>query len=111
MGKNKFPAEFVWSYENFCKFYGKQIIEKETTPVAMATPEQLQRVAKLIDIVKVDDATVNKWFLKADVDSFDEMSDEQIQKVIEFLEKKVAPLLEKEEEKMNTEVKTKKEKK
>lgn len=111
IGKNKFPAEFIWSYENFCKFYGKQIIEKETIPVAMATPEQLQRVNKLIEIVKVEDTTINKWLLKADVDSFDEMSDEQIQKVIEFLEKRVAPLLEKEEEKMNTEVKTGKGKK
>jgi len=111
LGKSRFPKEFVWSYENFCKYYGKEIIEKETTPVIMATEEQIQRVNKLIAIVKVDNDTVNKWFLKADVDSFEEMSGEQIQKVIEFLEKKVEPLLEKDEEKMNENAKTGKEKK
>src|SRR3990167_8248996 len=48
LGKEKFPAEFVWSYVNFCKFYGKQIIEKEVIPVKMATKEQIERVNKLI---------------------------------------------------------------
>ncbi len=111
LGKNKFPAEFIWSYDNFCKFYGKEIIEKEATPIVMATSEQVARANKLIEVVKVDEGTVNKWLEKADVDSFDEMSGEQITKVIEFLEKKVASLVEKHEETMQTELKDKIEKK
>lgn len=95
LGKNKFPAEFIWSYDNFCKYYGKEIIERESKPIVMATKEQIERANKLIEVVKVDDETVNKWLAKADVDSFDEMSGEQIQKVIEFLEKKVESIVDK----------------
>jgi len=98
--KNKFPADFVWSYENFCKFYGKEIIEKEVTPIVMATKEQIARANKLIGVVKVDEDTVNKWLAKADVDSFDDMSGEQIQKVIDFLDKKVASIVEQNDEAM-----------
>lgn len=106
MSKAKFPAEFVWSYDNFCKFYGKEIIEKESTPVIMATPEQVARANKLINVVKVDEDTVNKWLAKADVDSFDDMNGEQIVKVIEFLEKKVSSLVDKNNEALQEEVKT-----
>jgi hypothetical protein len=110
LGKQKFPKDFEWNYENFCKFYGKEIIEREAEPVKMATKEQIERANKLIEVVKVDDETVNKWLAKADVDSFDEMTGEQIQKVIEYLEKKVASLVEKQEETMQAELKDKVEK-
>jgi len=93
IGKQKFPAEFTWSYDNFKKFYGAQIIEKESTPVAMATKEQVERVKKLIEIVKVDDETITKWFTKADVDTWKEMNSDTIQKCIDFLEKKVEGLV------------------
>ena len=95
LGKEKFPVEFIWSYVNFCKFYGKQIIEKEVIPVKMATKEQIERVNKLIGIVKVENEILMKWFSRADVDNFDEMNEEQIVKVIEFLEKKVEGLVDK----------------
>lgn len=89
IGKQKFPAEFAWSYDNFKKFYGAQIIEKEATPVAMATKEQVERVKKLTEIVKVDGETIQKWLTKADADEFSDLNSEQIIKVIQFLEKKV----------------------
>lgn len=114
VGKQKFPAEFIWNYDNFKKFYGAEIIEKESIPVAMATKEQIERVKKLIEVVKVDDETVTKWMDKADVDAWEEMNAEQIQKCIDFLEKKVAGLVEKQETQMqeglHEEVKNRKEK-
>jgi len=94
IGKQKFPDEFVWSYDNFKKFYGAEIIEKEATPVAMATKEQIERVNKLIEVVKVDEETITKWLTKADADDFSDLNNEQITKVIDFLEKKVTGLVE-----------------
>lgn len=88
-GQQKFPEEFIWSYENFLKFYGKEIIEKESTPLDMATPEQVSRIKKLIDFVKVDQEEINKWFAKADVSEWDEMTSEQINKCIAFVEKRL----------------------
>jgi GTPase SAR1 family protein len=108
IGKQKFPADFIWSYDNFCKFYGKEIIEKEATPIIMATDEQVARANKLIEVVKVDEGTVNKWLEKADVDNFSEMTGEQITKVIEYLEKKVASLVDKQETELQASLKKEK---
>lgn len=91
-GMQKFPPEFEWSYTNFLKFYGKDIIEKEAEPVAMASDDQIQRVKELVDVVKVSEEEINKWMTKADVSDWEEMTSDQIQKCIVFLEKKIAGL-------------------
>jgi len=88
IGKNKFPPEFEWSYEAFKKFYGATVIEKASTPVSMATKEQVAKVKEMLEIVKVEESEINKWLTKADADSFDEMTAETIGKIIEYLEKK-----------------------
>ena len=95
-GCQKFPPEFEWSYDNFLKFYGKDIIEKEAQPVAMATKEQVARVKELVDTVKVEEEEINKWMSKADVNSWEEMTGEQLKKCIDFLTKKVEKLTDKE---------------
>ena len=99
IGKRKFPDEFVWSYENFLKFYGQEIIEKESTPVAMATQQHIDKINKLIQIVNIDDETITKWFTKADINSFDEMTADQIEKCIKYVEKKLDKLKNGKEEK------------
>jgi len=86
---NKFPEEFEWSYENFKKFYGADIIEREAIPVVMASNEQVAKLNRLIEIVKISDDQINKWLTKADVDSFDQFNAVQITKCIEFVEKKL----------------------
>lgn len=90
--ENKFPSEFVWNYKNFCKFYGKNILEKESTPIIMATLEQVEKVKKLIETVKIEESQINQWFSKADVDNWDEMKGETIQKCIDFLQSKINDL-------------------
>lgn len=89
IGKNKFPAEFEWSYENFKKFYGAEIIEKEAQPVTLATAEQLAEIAHLVNVVKVDETTISTWLTKADADKWDEMTSDQIQKCIDYLKSKI----------------------
>lgn len=89
IGKNRFPASFEWSYPNFLKFYGQEIIERASDPVAMSSKEQVAEVIRLLDVVKVDDETVSDWFTRADVDAWEEMSGERIQKCIDFLKKKI----------------------
>lgn len=98
-GMNKFPSEFEWSYENFLKFYGKDIIEKEAVPVPMATEKEVLRVQELTQVVNVDETDINKWFTKAGVDAWEEMTKEQIEKCIQFLEKKIARISQDSEEK------------
>ena len=88
-GLQKFPLEFEWSYENFCKFYGREILEKDAAPVLMATEEQVERIKQLVTTVRLDEETINKWFTKADVNNWDEMTTDQISNCIDFVEKKI----------------------
>lgn len=92
IGEAKFPTEFEWSYENFCKFYGKEIIEKESVPILMSTPEQVERLEKLVKTVNLEPEIINKWLSKADVDSFAEMTDTQIQACIGMVEARIKDL-------------------
>lgn len=89
IGKSRFPPSFEWNYKNFLEFYGKEVIERAADPVAMSTKEQVAEVVRLLDVVKIDDETVSDWFTRADVDSWEEMSGERIQKCIDFLKKKI----------------------
>ena len=92
IGEAKFPAEFEWSYKNFCKYYGKEIIEKESTPVLMATGEQVEKLEKMIEVLNLDLEIINKWHNKADTTEFSEMTADQIGKCIEYVEKKLEDL-------------------
>lgn len=90
VGKSKFPQEFEWSYANFLIYYGKDALEREATPVPLASPEQVDEVKRLLSIVKVDDNFEVDCLTKADVDNWNELTSEKISKVIEHLNKKLA---------------------
>jgi len=81
-------------YEKFAELYGKDVLEKDAVPQVMASKEEIDRVKKLIEIVKVDDDVIEKWFVKAAVEDWAEMNSETIQKCIKFLEAKVEGLVE-----------------
>lgn len=89
MGQAKFPQEFEWSYKNFLVYYGKEALEREATPIPLATPEQVQEVKRLLGIVKVDDNFEADILTKADVDAWEEMTADKIGKTIDFLSKKL----------------------
>lgn len=90
VGKAKFPAEFEWSYKNFLVYYGKEELERESVPTPLATPEQVAKVKELLGIVKVEDNWETDCLTKADVDTWDELTAEKIQKAIDFLSKKLS---------------------
>lgn len=89
IGKNKFPQEFEWSYANFLIYYGKDALERESTPVPLASPEQVDEVKRLLSIVKVDENWETDCLTKADVDGWEELTAEKIGKAIDFLQKKL----------------------
>lgn len=92
IGEPKFPKEFEWSYQNFCNYYGKDEIEKESAPVPLATAEQAKELYQLISVVNVDKEEVQKWLDKADCDEFSEMTEAQILKCIDHVKKKLQTL-------------------
>lgn len=98
-GQQKFPEEFLWSYENFLKFYGAEIIEKESTPVLLATKEQLERVIFLITTINYSQDEIDKVWKKYDIESWDEMESEVLDKFIKHLEKKISDVVQPKEKK------------
>lgn len=84
------------SYDKFAELYGAATIEREAVPVQLASAESIARIYKLIEGLKVDTDTTDKWFKKCNVEGFEEMSETQIQSLIAFCEKQIMALTMKE---------------
>jgi len=81
---------FPLTYDEFAARYGKEFIEAGSDIVLMALPEQIAEVKKLLEIVKIDEVTIQKGFTKANVESWEEMTQEQIAAWQKFLKGKLA---------------------
>lgn len=82
-----FGESFPWSYEEFAKRYGKEVIEQSAETIVLATKEQLSEMKHLMETVKLPDGQEDKWFKAAGVEGWDDMSSERIAKAIEHIKK------------------------
>lgn len=82
------------SYDKFAELYGRETVEREANPIQLASIDDIARINALIEGLKIDAETIEKWFKKCNVESFIEMSDVQIKSLIEFCEKKALGLME-----------------
>ncbi len=82
---------FDWGYQPFAERYGKDIVEASAEAITLATAEQVAEITRLLELVKIDEATVEKWKTKAGAETFAEFSEEQAGKVIEALNNKLNP--------------------
>lgn len=80
---------FALDYQGFADRYGKDVIEKAVTPIALATLEQVAEINRLVELLKIDAATTGKWLEKANAETFAEFNTEQAQKVITNLQSKI----------------------
>lgn len=81
--------QFQFSYGHIADVYGRDILERVVTPEKLASNEQVSEVKRLIDLLKIDNETVDKWLSKANASSFEEMNEVSILRCIEFLNKKI----------------------
>lgn len=81
--------EFDCNYKKFSEIYGKEILEEKSIPINLATPQQIEELTMLLETLKIPEETVEKWKTKADVDSFEEMTEQQILACISFCKKKL----------------------
>lgn len=96
IGKSRltgFPEgeRFDWSYADFAERYGRDVIEAEVHAIDIATAEQLGEMQRLLEVVKLPEDTIEKWFKKAGVETFEEMDAETVGKIIVFLQEKMKP--------------------
>lgn len=78
---------FPWSYKDFAKLYGEEVIQKQSTQITLATDEQIAEINRLLSVVKLPDGQVDKWLSAAQVDSWSDMSTERIAKAIDHIKK------------------------
>jgi hypothetical protein len=99
IGKSRllgFPegSAFPWSYAEFAQRYGRDVIEKETVPIVLATAAQIAEVKRLLEVVKLPEGTVEKWWKKAEVDDWSEMQAGDVTKCIASLKGKLLEMAE-----------------
>lgn len=84
---NAFPEGeiFPLEYSKFSELYGKEVIEKQGQPSEMASEDQVKELRRIIDALKLPEATTDTWLEKAGVFSFEEFTAEQITKCLEFV--------------------------
>ena len=80
---------FPLDYESFAERYGKGVIEKASTAIKLATPEQVAEINRLVDLLKIESATVEKWLEKANAETVAEFNETQANKIIESLKSKI----------------------
>lgn len=81
-----FPLE----YAEFAARHGKEAVEAGAGTITLALPEQVAEVTKLLEIVKVSEADIQKGFDKAGVSTWAEMTTDQIAVWQNFLKKRIA---------------------
>lgn len=81
---------FALEYAEFAARAGKENVEGEHGVIILALPEQIAEIKKLLEIVKVDEAAIQKDFDKLGISSYEEMTKEQIETRIVSLKKKLS---------------------
>jgi hypothetical protein len=82
-------GNFDWSYTEFAKRYGAEVIERQTEAVTLATPEQLAELKGLLENWKAPEGWEDKVLAAAKCDKFEEMTTVQIANTIGFIKTKL----------------------
>jgi hypothetical protein len=80
--------QFPFSYDEIATRYGKDILEKDAVAEKVASRDQIARLRMLIELYKEPEEIVQKWLDKANAESFDEMNESIISKLITHMENK-----------------------
>lgn len=74
-----------WSYADFAARYGKDVIEKGSTQIKLATEHQLKELNKLIDVVKLPQGYIEQCLKKANAETWAEVDEDKVQKIIDHI--------------------------
>lgn len=88
-----FPDGMVlpWSYNEFATRYGKDVMEKESKQLILATEKQLMELEKLFKKATLPEGIKDKWLAAANVANFEEIDSEKLQAIIDLIEAKYLP--------------------
>jgi hypothetical protein len=84
-----YNERFHWSYEEFAQRYGRDIIESEVKRFAVVTPEELRELNDLMERVKMPDDWLEKSLKYAKVEQIEDLSSEDLQKMIKKVKERI----------------------
>lgn len=76
-------ANFEWTYDEFARRYGRDVIEAEAVPSEPPTEEQILDYTGMLDVMKVPQNVLDKW---AEVE-FADLTGNDLQRRIDYLNK------------------------
>jgi hypothetical protein len=80
-----FPLE----YGEFATRYGKDYIESVAKPITLANKEQVDEISRLVGVLNIPTAEIEKLMTKANADNWNELSTEQAKKTLKWLNAKI----------------------
>lgn len=78
-----------FSYEEIVNRYGKEILERDVVIQRTASESQIQELEHLINIFKIQPVIVQKWLDKEKVDSFEYLTHDYAERIIQTLQQKM----------------------
>ncbi len=86
----KFPdgETFPFSYDEVAERYGRSVLERDAIAENLAEKDQVEHLRYLVELCKEPEENVQKWLDKAQAESFDEMNQSIINKLISHMESK-----------------------
>lgn len=79
---------FDFTYKEIAARYGRDVLERDALPTALASAEQVATLARLVGTLNLRD-TAEKWLDKVGAANFSEMPAEAAQKCIDFCRQKI----------------------
>ena len=76
---------FPFTYEEIARRYGKEVLEREAVPVALASKEQVAALEEMLGQRKDGDELRGKWLDKACAETLAELPAEAAEKCVAFL--------------------------
>lgn len=80
---------FDFTYQTFAEMWGQDVIEADSTPLLLATDEQVAEINRLLDLVKLPDGQAAKWLAAASAESWAEVDQDKVLKVIAALNARI----------------------
>lgn len=79
---------FPWSYEEFSKRYGKDVMEKKSQQIVLATPEQITEANRLLGIVKLSETDKQDKWIADNASNLAEIESDKMDKILTHLKGK-----------------------
>lgn len=81
-------SNFDWSYDEFSKRYGKDVMEKKSQQIVLATPEQIAEANRLLGIVKLSETDKQDKWIADNASMLSEVEYEKMDKILTHLKGK-----------------------